>query len=126
MELFSGGAADAIAKGSFHCFYKIMNKEGMKAMYKGMTPELFRGVGGSLVIVAYDCIKLIFGILAKIFSADNSVPPFVSCAAQVADVGRKVLEVSRTACWRAGQRQQFRTFRIRFFRQATAFLTHLS
>jgi len=26
-------------------------------MYKGMIPELARGVGGSMVIVAYDRIK---------------------------------------------------------------------
>jgi hypothetical protein len=31
-------------------------------MYKGMIPELARGVGGSMVIVAYDRIKEIFGI----------------------------------------------------------------
>jgi hypothetical protein len=31
-----------------------MKKEGAKGMYKGMVPELFRGVGGSLVIVIYD------------------------------------------------------------------------
>lgn len=32
------------------------------AGYSGMVPELFRGVGGSLVIVIYDRIKVIFGI----------------------------------------------------------------
>jgi len=49
-------------KGSFDCFRKVLAKEGSKGMYKGMVPELFRGVGGSLVIVCYDRIKLIFGI----------------------------------------------------------------
>jgi len=39
-----------------------MKNEGFAGMYKGMIPELFRGVGGSLVIVAYDRIKVIFGI----------------------------------------------------------------
>jgi len=51
-----------IYKGSFDCFVQVFKKEGTKGMYKGMVPELFRGVGGSLVIVAYDRIKVIFGI----------------------------------------------------------------
>jgi len=49
-------------KGSFDCFRQVMAKEGLKGMYKGMIPELFRGVGGSLVVVIYDRIKYIYGI----------------------------------------------------------------
>jgi len=51
-----------IYKGSMDCFWQILKKEGSKGMYKGMVPELFRGVGGSLVVVAYDRIKVIFGL----------------------------------------------------------------
>jgi len=51
-----------VYKGSVDCFKQVMAKEGLKGMYKGMVPELFRGVGGSLVIVIYDRIKLIYGI----------------------------------------------------------------
>jgi len=51
-----------VYKGSVDCFNQVMKKEGFKGMYKGMIPELFRGVGGSLVIVAYDRIKVIFNI----------------------------------------------------------------
>jgi solute carrier family 25 (adenine nucleotide translocator) protein 4/5/6/31 len=51
-----------VYKGSFDCFNQVMKKEGFKGMYKGMIPELFRGVGGSLVIVAYDRIKVVFEI----------------------------------------------------------------
>jgi len=54
--------ADRIYKGSMDCFWQILKKEGSKGMYKGMVPELFRGVGGSLVVVAYDRIKVIFGL----------------------------------------------------------------
>jgi solute carrier family 25 (adenine nucleotide translocator) protein 4/5/6/31 len=49
-------------RGSFDCFRQVLAKEGTKGMYKGLIPELFRGVGGSLVIVAYDRIKVIFNI----------------------------------------------------------------
>lgn len=54
--------ADRIYKGSLDCFFQVLRKEGLKGMYKGMVPELFRGVGGSLVIVIYDRVKLIFGL----------------------------------------------------------------
>jgi len=54
--------AERVYKGSLDCFVKVFQKEGMAGMYKGMIPELFRGVGGSLVIVAYDRIKVIFNI----------------------------------------------------------------
>jgi solute carrier family 25 (adenine nucleotide translocator) protein 4/5/6/31 len=54
--------AERVYKGSVDCFMQVLKKEGLKGMYKGMVPELFRGVGGSLVIVAYDRIKVIFNI----------------------------------------------------------------
>jgi len=54
--------AKRVYKGSLDCFFQVLKKEGTKGMYKGMVPELFRGVGGSLVIVAYDRVKMIFGI----------------------------------------------------------------
>ena len=54
--------AERLYKGSVHCFTSILKKEGLKGMYKGLVPELFRGVGGSMVIVAYDRIKVIFNL----------------------------------------------------------------
>lgn len=51
-----------VYKGSWDCFLQVLRKEGSKGMYKGMVPELFRGVGGSVVVVAYDRIKVIFGL----------------------------------------------------------------
>jgi len=54
--------SERLYKGSIDCFVQIMKKEGFSGMYKGMVPELFRGVGGSLVVVAYDRIKVIFGV----------------------------------------------------------------
>jgi len=54
--------SERVYKGSWDCFRQVLAKEGLKGMYKGMVPELFRGVGGSLVIVCYDRIKMIFNI----------------------------------------------------------------
>jgi len=53
---------DRVYKGSWDCFAKTFRHEGIMGMYKGVLPELFRGVGGSLVIVIYDRTKLIFGM----------------------------------------------------------------
>jgi len=54
--------AERVYKGSIDCFKQVLQKEGLKGMYKGVVPELFRGVGGSLVIVAFERIKVIFNI----------------------------------------------------------------
>jgi len=54
--------AERVYKGSVDCAMKVFQKEGAKGMYKGMIPELFRGVGGSVVVVAYDRIKFLFNI----------------------------------------------------------------
>jgi len=42
-----------------NCFFKVMQNEGLAGMYKGLIPELFRGIGGPLVLTAYDRIKLL-------------------------------------------------------------------
>ena len=51
--------AQRLYRGPVDCFFKVLAKEGLRGMYKGVVPELFRGVGGSLVIVGYDRIKLL-------------------------------------------------------------------
>jgi len=54
--------ADRLYKGGFDCFFKVLSAEGFSGMYKGMIPELFRGVGGSLVLVLYNRIQTYLGI----------------------------------------------------------------
>jgi solute carrier family 25 (adenine nucleotide translocator) protein 4/5/6/31 len=54
--------SERVYKGSLDCAKQVLQKEGLKGMYKGMIPELARGVGGSMVIVAYDRIKAILNI----------------------------------------------------------------
>merc|ERR1719409_1116706 len=50
-------AAERTYKSGAHCAKEIMKNEGLAGMYKGVVPEIFRGLGGSIVIVAYDRIK---------------------------------------------------------------------
>merc|ERR1712070_1144112 len=55
-------AADRLYSGGIDCFFKVLKAEGLVGMYKGMVPELFRGVGGSVVLVAYNRIKTLLDI----------------------------------------------------------------
>mmetsp|Transcript_44542 Transcript_44542/g.77536 ORF Transcript_44542/g.77536 Transcript_44542/m.77536 type:complete len:307 (+) Transcript_44542:2-922(+) len=55
-------AADRLYSGGVDCFFKVLKAEGFAGMYKGMVPELFRGVGGSVVLVAYNRIKTYFNL----------------------------------------------------------------
>jgi len=54
-------AAERLYTSGVNCFFKVMQNEGMAGMYKGLVPELFRGIGGPLVLTAYDRIKLVMG-----------------------------------------------------------------
>jgi len=55
-------AAERLYKSSIDCFFKVLKNEGTVGMYKGFIPECFRGVGGSIVIVMYDRIKVYLGL----------------------------------------------------------------
>merc|ERR1712063_221421 len=52
-------AAERLYSSGVNCFIKVMQNEGLAGMYKGLIPELFRGIGGPLVLTAYDRIKLL-------------------------------------------------------------------
>lgn len=53
--------AERLYTSGINCFIKVMQNEGLAGMYKGLVPELFRGIGGPLVLTAYDRIKLVMG-----------------------------------------------------------------
>merc|ERR1711918_55041 len=51
-------AAERLYSSGVNCFFTVMKKEGFSGMYKGLLPELVRGLGGPMVLTAYDRIKL--------------------------------------------------------------------
>merc|ERR1719446_1177165 len=52
-----------IYKGTADCLKKIAAEEGVgKGLYKGFVANIFRSVGGALVLVFYDRAKVIFGL----------------------------------------------------------------
>jgi len=55
-------AAERLYSSGVNCFFKVMQNEGFAGMYKGLIPELFRGIGGPMVLTAYDRIKLVMGL----------------------------------------------------------------
>merc|ERR1719333_1987671 len=55
-------AEERLYSSGVNCFFQVMKTEGFAGMYKGLLPELVRGLGGPLVLTAYDRIKLWMGI----------------------------------------------------------------
>merc|ERR1712100_490349 len=55
-------AAERLYSSGINCFFKVMQTEGFGGMYKGLIPELFRGIGGPMVLTAYDRIKLMLNL----------------------------------------------------------------
>jgi solute carrier family 25 (adenine nucleotide translocator) protein 4/5/6/31 len=53
---------ERIYAGTMDCFKKIAAEEGMGAMYKGFVANIFRSVGGALVLVLYDRSKMYWGL----------------------------------------------------------------
>merc|ERR1711903_270262 len=51
-----------IYKGTIDCFKRIAADEGMTALYKGFVANIFRSVGGALVLVLYDRSKGYLGL----------------------------------------------------------------
>lgn len=46
-----------IYKSGWHCFQTIIREEGFRGLFKGLSANLVRGAGGSLLLVGYDEIK---------------------------------------------------------------------
>merc|ERR1711988_939716 len=53
---------EQLYKGTGDCFKKIMADEGIGALYKGFVANIFRSVGGALVLVIYDRSKSYLGL----------------------------------------------------------------
>jgi solute carrier family 25 (adenine nucleotide translocator) protein 4/5/6/31 len=48
-----------VYRNSFDCIRIVLQQEGMRGFYLGLGPNLFRSVGGALLLVAYDGFKAI-------------------------------------------------------------------
>eukprot|EP00995_Heteronema_vittatum_P007395 NODE_2542_length_774_cov_772.871724_g1773_i0.p2 GENE.NODE_2542_length_774_cov_772.871724_g1773_i0~~NODE_2542_length_774_cov_772.871724_g1773_i0.p2 ORF type:complete len:62 (+),score=31.97 NODE_2542_length_774_cov_772.871724_g1773_i0:313-498(+) len=52
--MMQAGRTDALYKSSFDCWGKILKNEGGRAFFKGCFSNVFRGIGGAVVLVMYD------------------------------------------------------------------------
>uniref|UniRef100_A0A0G4I799 ADP/ATP translocase n=1 Tax=Chromera velia CCMP2878 TaxID=1169474 RepID=A0A0G4I799_9ALVE len=52
--MMQAGRDDVIYKNTWDCWGKIAKEEGMGAFFKGCLSNVYRGVGGALVLVFYD------------------------------------------------------------------------
>eukprot|EP01006_Ploeotia_vitrea_P057699 TRINITY_DN68199_c5_g7_i1.p1 TRINITY_DN68199_c5_g7~~TRINITY_DN68199_c5_g7_i1.p1 ORF type:complete len:305 (+),score=24.14 TRINITY_DN68199_c5_g7_i1:81-995(+) len=50
-------ASERLYRSGMHCFSQVWKAEGLKGMYKGVGPELVRGLGGPLVLTAYNRVQ---------------------------------------------------------------------
>ena len=57
--LLQAGRSDVLYTSTFDCWKKIVAKEGSSALFKGSLSNVFRGVGGAMVLVMYDEFKKI-------------------------------------------------------------------
>ncbi|CAD6193824.1 unnamed protein product [Caenorhabditis auriculariae] len=55
--MMQSGRKDILYKNTFDCAKKIIQNEGMSAMFKGALSNVFRGTGGALVLAIYDEIQ---------------------------------------------------------------------
>jgi len=58
--MMQSGEKKILYKGTFDCFVQIAKTEGRKAFFKGALSNIIRGAGGSLVLVFYDELQMIF------------------------------------------------------------------
>jgi len=53
--MMNSGRSEMLYKNTMDCFVKIYKNEGgLKPFFKGALSNVFRGVGGALVLVLYD------------------------------------------------------------------------
>ncbi|EAR99869.1 ADP/ATP transporter on adenylate translocase (macronuclear) [Tetrahymena thermophila SB210] len=52
--MMQSGRSDILYNSSLDCLQKIYQQEGYKALYKGGLSNVYRGLGGALVLVLYD------------------------------------------------------------------------
>jgi solute carrier family 25 (adenine nucleotide translocator) protein 4/5/6/31 len=55
--MMQSGRKDILYKNTWDCAVKIVQNEGMGAMFKGALSNVFRGTGGALVLAIYDEIQ---------------------------------------------------------------------
>ncbi|KAG5184853.1 mitochondrial ADP/ATP translocator [Tribonema minus] len=59
--MMQAGRADVLYAGSWHCARTVAREEGVRGFYRGLSANLVRGVGGALMLVLFDEIRVLMG-----------------------------------------------------------------
>lgn len=55
--MMEAGREQRMYKSSFHCFKTMVINEGYRGFYRGLSANLIRGMGTSILLVLYDEIR---------------------------------------------------------------------
>ncbi len=55
--MMEAGREHRLYKNSFHCFKTMAMTEGFRGFYRGLSANLIRGMGTSILLVLYDEIR---------------------------------------------------------------------
>lgn len=55
--MMQAGRLEPIYKNSLDCLLKIIRREGFLGLYKGSLSNIYRGIGGALVMAVYEEIQ---------------------------------------------------------------------
>jgi len=58
--MMQAGRTDVMYTSSMDCWGKIFKNEGPRAFFKGCFSNVFRGIGGAVVLVMYDELQRVF------------------------------------------------------------------
>lgn len=58
--MMEAGRPERMYRSSWHCFRAVLATEGYRGFYRGLSANMVRGVGTSVLLVLYDEIRVAF------------------------------------------------------------------
>lgn len=60
--MMEAGRGERMYTSSFHCFKTMVINEGYRGFYRGLSANLIRGMGTSVLLVLYDEIRALMEV----------------------------------------------------------------
>lgn len=60
--MMEAGREQRLYKSSFHCFKTMVMTEGYRGFYRGLSANLIRGMGTSILLVMYDEVRALLAM----------------------------------------------------------------
>lgn len=65
MMRFKSHDGNIFYRNARHCFVKILREEGVRGLFQGLSANLVRSFGGTILLVGYDEVQTIINRLVK-------------------------------------------------------------